>query len=349
MTGPPRAHPVVSVVIPAHNSRHHIQEALDSVIEQSRDDIEIIVVDDASTDGTADLVRTYAERRTQAGAGRDMRVITLTENVGPAGARNAGIEAARGRWVAFLDADDVWVPEKLRSQLQLIPGHPDVVLFCGRPAPFRLEQRRQDTPASATGPVVKESDDRHGRWGTEGDRTIALEELSQHNPVATSTVLARRDVLNQVGGFDTNFHGPEDYDLWLRVAAQGDIYYSCALMSRYRYGALSLSTDDTSFLPQVLRVIDKAYGSSGALSGRPGRNRAKAYQYLSASWMAAEQRRLGRACRLFLRSLSLWPWRFGKHSPLPLGRTKLLARFLRIALAGNRGGAVSDTPGGYGH
>ncbi|OGV85771.1 MAG: hypothetical protein A2340_15445 [Lentisphaerae bacterium RIFOXYB12_FULL_60_10] len=88
------------------------------------------------------------------------------------------------------------------------------------------------------------------------------------NPVATSTVLLRRDVFEAVGGFDEQFRGPEDYDLWMRVADRGTVLKLETPLARYRHREGSLSVDDRKFLPQVIRVIEKAYGPGGVLSGR---------------------------------------------------------------------------------
>jgi glycosyltransferase involved in cell wall biosynthesis len=255
------------------------------------------------------------------GAGGRFTLHVLPVNGGPAVARNAGIALAKGEWIAFLDADDLWTPSRLKVQMDLMAQRPDVVMICGRPVPFLEEEQG-----------IAESHERHGRWGADGDRVITREELSEHNPVATSTVLVRRSALETSGGFDQQFRGPEDYDLWLRLAAIGDVYYSSQALSRYRYGDLSLSTDDRKFLPQVLRVLEKAYTSGGALFGMGGRRRAYSHQYLSASWMAAEQGCLGRAWRLWLKAVWLWPFRYGRFCRLPWGRLKLAVRFCRIAL-----------------
>lgn len=305
--------PALSIVMPTYNSANTVREALASVEAQTFRDFEVIVVDDASTDGTPALLQTgYAGV-----PGR--RLIALSENGGPARSRNRGIREARAEWVAFLDSDDLWTPRRLELQMRLAQQHPGVVMFCGRPAPFRVDED-----------AIEESHERHGRWGVEGDRFLTLEELSEHNPIATSTVLVRRDVLEKLGGFDPQFRGPEDYDLWLRIAAAGKVYYSSEVLSRYRYGELSLSTDDRRFLPQVLRVLEKAYAPGGALHGMGGKRRAFSYQYLSASWMAAEQRHLGRAWRLLGLAVYMWPWNYGKYCALPWGRLRLAVRFVRI-------------------
>jgi hypothetical protein len=159
-------------------------------------------------------------------------------------------------------------------------------------------------------------------------RDLTLDELAVHNPVATSTVLVRRAAVLAAGGFDPQFRGPEDYDLWLRVAARERVVFLDAPLARYRLVTGSLSLDDRRFLPEILRVLDKAYGRGGVLRGRPGEGRARGYHTLACSWMAAERGDIGRALRLFTRSLGYWPWPYGgRHNPLPWARLKLLKYF----------------------
>jgi len=106
--------PAVSVVMPAHNAVRFIGAAIESVLAQTHADWELIVVDDASTDGTSNRARAYAERDAR------VRYISTTHNVGVAGARNLGLEMARGRYIAFLDSDDLWFPRKLELQVEFL-------------------------------------------------------------------------------------------------------------------------------------------------------------------------------------------------------------------------------------
>lgn len=258
--------PRVSVIIPAYRSAATIAAALDSVEAQAFPDLEIIVVDDASADDTMAVVKAWSEQHCH------VLIMALPRNGGPAAARNAGARQAQGEWLAFLDADDLWLPGKLAAQLACAAAHPEAVVICGGRTDIEAGGRRKegDGPTSA------------------GDvRTIPLEEFARHNPVVTSTVLIRRRAFEGVGGFDTAFRGPEDYDLWIRVAATGPVLLMPAVQACYRHRPGSLSLDDRRFLPQVLGVIGKAFGPAGALREfSQWHSAALATQYQQASWMA---------------------------------------------------------------
>ncbi len=249
----------ISAVIPAYNSAATIVEALDSVLAQTVQVDQIIVVDDGSSDVTPAVVR---ERYP------GVRLIRQA-NGGPAAARNRGVAEATGEWIAFLDADDVWLPGRLERELACVADHADAIMCC---AGRRGVEEHTAGERGATGDTCRE---------------IGLEELARHNPIVTSTVLLKRAAFHSAGGFDERFRGPEDYDLWIRVAASGRILALAEPLAGYRHRPGSLSLDERRFLPQVLRVLDKAFGPAGALQGlQDWRNAALATQYQQASWMA---------------------------------------------------------------
>ena len=260
--------PSVSVIIPSYNSARTIVEALESVAAQARTDAEVRVVDDASADDTVSVTREWMARQPM--PGDRWSVICLARNSGPAGARNRGVAESTGAWIAFLDADDVWLPARLEQQLACLDQCPDAVMLCGGRREFGSE--RVD-PRPACDRIEF--------------REVTLDELARHNPIVTSTVLARRTAFEAVGGFDERFRGPEDYDLWIRLASQGRILELAEPLACYRHRPGSLSLDERRFLPQVLRVLDKAFGPGGALQQKPEwKHAALATQYQQASWMA---------------------------------------------------------------
>ena len=290
----------VSVIIPAYNVGQYLAAAINSALQQVHLPDEIIVVDDGSTDKTPEVAKSFGDR---------VKYLRQ-ENAGPAAARNLGLREAKCEWVAFLDGDDLWLPWHLSEAMKVKARHPEAALFCGSTIDIDKDFRHP----GQTRPVAA--------------RKMPLGEFVRHNPVATSTVLARKDAIISTGGFDPSFHGPEDYDLWMRIAAKYHIICIDIPLARYRNRPGSLSMDDRKFLPEVLKVIDKAYGINGALHFMRDKGRAQAYQYQSAAWMASERDDNKRALGLLKRSFYLWPW------PFPDPHTffwKRLSLFLRIS------------------
>jgi glycosyltransferase involved in cell wall biosynthesis len=194
------ANPAVSVVIPLYNKAAYARRAIDSVFDQSFDDLEIIVVDDGSTDGGGEVVAAIEDPR--------LRLIRQA-NAGVAAARNVGVGAARGRWVAFLDADDTWRPDRLARQFAALVRAPDVVWAAGAFVTTGRGGRTRQIP------------DTPDAWFAEADvLNDALLILGAGWMLWTGTVMVRRDVLAQFGGFDPMLKVGEDVLLWTRLAVQ---------------------------------------------------------------------------------------------------------------------------------
>lgn len=192
--------PTVSVVISAYNAAWCVGRAVGSVQAQTFRDFELIVVDDGSTDDTATILAAY---------GDSLRVVTKRNN-GLSSARNAGIAAARGVYVAFLDADDWWLPLKLERQVALMRSRPDLI-FCS-------------TAAQAVAP----NGEKLGEWRCGSVAGSALESIFAANAFVAgsgSAVLARRDAFARTGGFDETLRSLEDIDMWIRLSTLGD--YAC--------------------------------------------------------------------------------------------------------------------------
>jgi glycosyltransferase involved in cell wall biosynthesis len=192
--------PLVSVVIPSFNAGATLSRALESVRRQSYGPLQIIVVDDASTDDTPTILS-----REEA---RGVKVIRLARNAGAAAARNAGVAAAQGELIAFLDADDEWLPEKLARQVPIIDRFPEMTFIASRAGLVRTDGMIQ---ASLHGEL--ESGAGFDAWRV----------LLAYTFVATPTVVARRAAIQAVGGFDPNLVVGEDQDLWIRLALRGEV------------------------------------------------------------------------------------------------------------------------------
>ena len=191
--------PAVSVIVPTHNRASLLRRAIDSVRRQTVGDFEIIVVDDASSDDTAGVVRGYGDPR--------IRYIKLPGNGGVASTRNAGIAAAAGDFIALLDDDDEWLPEKLQRQVDLFDrGGPAVgAVYSG----YReIDQATSDVIAERL-PAFR------------GQIFENLLVAGRFTP--TSTIMVRTECFRRLGGFDPAFRYGEDYDMWLRVAREYEI------------------------------------------------------------------------------------------------------------------------------
>jgi glycosyltransferase involved in cell wall biosynthesis len=190
--------PLVSVVIPLYNKERYIGEALQSVLSQTVQEFEVVVVNDGSTDGGADIVRQFADSR--------IRLIEQ-KNAGAAAARNTGIMAAQGEWIAFLDADDRWLPHNLESHFRQLGQHPDVQWSAG------MFNRRSATHVS---PMKINSE----LLAAQSDSTVVRDALLllPHGFLCTDTVLVRKSVFSEVGGMDQTLRTAEDLDMWLRIA-----------------------------------------------------------------------------------------------------------------------------------
>lgn len=184
----------VSVVIPAYNAASTITRAIKSVLLQDIGDLEleIIVVDDGSQDATASLVESSMKLSRQ-----NIRLIRQ-ENSGPAAARNTGVSAAKGEYIAFLDADDQWLPGKLKAQVQALDDYPEVALVC---TPMNGRRFRPRSPRFR----------------------IRFRSLLWSNRVYTSSVLLRKQTFFDAGGFNPTRRLSEDYELWLKIAAKSSI------------------------------------------------------------------------------------------------------------------------------
>lgn len=189
--------PSVTVVIIAYNTRDFVEVAIDSVLRQTFRQLELVVVEDGSDDGTRALVAGIDDPRV-----RYLR----QENAGPSAARNLGIRASSGELIAFLDSDDWWEPAKLERQVAALSAHPE----CG----WAFSGARQVTE--------------FGQVMDEGLPQVSGHVLRHMLPVncvtgSSSSVIVRRRLLESVGGFDETLRYSEDWDLWLRLAASSPV------------------------------------------------------------------------------------------------------------------------------
>ena len=187
----------VSVVIPTFNRAEKVCRAVSSVLDQTYRDFEIIVIDDASSDSTVEILKRFGDR---------IRIIRRLENKGVSAARNSGIEKAKGRYIALLDSDDYWLPEKLKVQTGFFKENPDAVI--SQAQEIWIRKGRRVNPAR-----------RHLK--PSGDIFIPSLKLCLVSP---SAVMIKKSLFDEVGMFDEEFPVCEDYDMWLRITYKYPVY-----------------------------------------------------------------------------------------------------------------------------
>jgi glycosyltransferase involved in cell wall biosynthesis len=211
--------PEVSVIIPTYNVEKYVNEAVDSVFRQTFQDFEIIIVDDGSTDATEQKLNEY-----------NGRIIYMKQaNQGPSAARNRGIERASGAFIAFLDADDYWLPTKLNKQVEFARSHPefgivttDIIWFDNERI---LNRSLKDIYPVKSGRVLKD--------------------LLFHNWIGTSAAMVRRECFNQGIRFDPKHKYGEDWMLWMQIAARWPIHFIEEVLVYHRLYPESLSAGNS--------------------------------------------------------------------------------------------------------
>ena len=229
--------PTVSVIIPAFNDAQHIRQSIQSVLAQTFEDWDLIVVDDGSTDETAAVAGSFSDSRIRC---------VRQQNGGQASARNTGITNTHGEFVAFLDADDLWLPEKLDRQIEIAHQTGAGIVYCDGYVFFDSgNDERSDFFAIVPGL-------------NDGATMVTL--LYQYNRIATLSAMVSRNVIESVGLFDESrlFQNCEDYELWLRLARAGHTFYGMPdKLMRYRRHGSSTTHRDSKMLRPMIEVVKK--------------------------------------------------------------------------------------------
>jgi len=253
----------VSVIIPTYNSARFLTEAIDSVLAQSFKDFEILVIDDGSTDETKAVMQRY---------GSPVRYI-YQANAGVAAARNRGIELSRGKYVAFLDADDAWFADKLETQLDALAKHADCRACYSA---FTVADHHMNS-------IDIRRSNRQGR---------AIDDLlSLGNLIGTpSTVLCERPLFEAVGGFDPEMSQCADWDMWVRIASHTEFLYIAEPLVKYRQHDGNMSRSASLLESDSLRVLEKGFAMTGLTARQRGRRRAafaRNYMVLAGAYFQA--------------------------------------------------------------
>jgi glycosyltransferase involved in cell wall biosynthesis len=267
-------YPPVTVVIPAYNAKRTIGRALASVWHQDYPDMEVIVVDDGSSDGTGAEIHRMRNR--------NLRLIRLEENRGECGAMNVGIQHARADYIAFLDADDEWLDNKLLTQIPILELHPEMsFIACGG------ESVNSDGRVFQTFGLEAPPYSPHEIW-----RALLVKSY-----IAKPTVVARRAKLLEVGGFNETLRISGDQDMWIRLALAGEVGFVARVLVRIHDTPDSLTKrhgarEDEVLLPmirehlsrltsrlsprEIRQILGQRYAATGRnlYRGRPSRGAA---------------------------------------------------------------------------
>ncbi len=225
----------ISVLIPTHDYARYLDEAIDSALAQTYTPLEVIVIDDGSTDATAEVLARYGDR-----------IRTLRQpNLGVSAARNAGIAAAQGDYLAFLDSDDLWLPRKLERQMARFAADSALgLVHCGL-----------ETFGSATST-------RQVLQGLEGWVWQEMLRLDRGVIVGPgSSVVVPRRVAEEIGGFDPRLLPAEDWDFCYRIALRYEVGYVGEVLVRYRQHGGGIHLDIRRFERSMLLALEKAFAS----------------------------------------------------------------------------------------
>jgi len=308
---PPTATPPagVSVVIPAYNYARYLGRAVRSAFAQRHPCAEVLVIDDGSTDETPALC---AALQREFPALRSIR----QQNAGLSAARNTGIRNAAHPFVAFLDADDEWMPEMLDAIMAEFARQPGSLplVACNS---LRIDDSGLPIGEKRTAP--------------RGDRFFTAADILMKTRFMPSCVVARRAAFPPDGGFDPTLSSSEDRDMWIRLAAAAPVRYLDRVLVRIRKHGSNMSRDAARMRASMRRVRQKAYRNGVAQSSPAGyRLRVLAMDHFQGAWMYWDEGRVLRALLYAASSLALWPLPLDHrdlHEP-PFFRMRAAARFL---------------------
>ncbi|AFY50939.1 putative glycosyltransferase [Nostoc sp. PCC 7524] len=286
---------LVSVIIPVFNGEKTIRKTLDSILSQTLKDLEIIVINDGSSDSTEEIVKNISDERLQ---------IFSYPNAGLPASRNRGVSHANSEFISFIDADDIWTQNKLESQLKSI-----------------LASESAAVSYSWTDYI-----DENGKIVKSGRRVTNVGDVYSKLLISNflengSNPLIRRSALATVGGFDESLTAAEDWDMWLRLAAHYDFVIVPEVQILYRISLNSMSTNLKRQESASLIVIERAFSEPKALALQHLKKRSLAYLYRYLTFKALEANPAQQNSYLALKFL----WKCIIHDPSFIKQIKLLS------------------------
>ncbi len=283
--------PLVSVVIPNFNYGRFLSRALESVFAQTYSELEVLVVDDGSTDESLDVLRRYEER---------IRSISQ-RNQGVSRARNLGIRESRGELLAFLDSDDWWLEEKLAKEVDLLESGGFGMVYTGLRFVSEDGAVRGETTDGLSGRVLKE---------------LALLE-KPGIPASGSSALIRRECFDVVGLFDPALSTSADWDLWRRIACRYAIGMVREPLTSYRLHAAAMHREVELFEHDMLLAFQKMFADEAAREAHPLERRATARLFMTLAGSYFRVGRWGKVLEYCAKSLALNPSGLFRLAVLP--------------------------------
>ncbi len=286
--------PVLSIIIPTYNSEKYIERTLLSVFNQTYNRYEVIVSDDGSNDKTITIVREIFDRYKD----KNTRLL-INEHRGPSTARNKGIESAKNEWIAFLDSDDLWLPQKLQRVAGFIVKNPEVNLICHN------EIWKRDA-----GDILFD-------YANNFDRKIhPFLSLYRRNTLSASATVIKKGLLERAGLFDPEMPSAQDYDLWLRIAMLSELRleYISETLSYYFTTEGNISSDIEKRLECLLRINKKYNSKLEEISKHPfiERLRYEGIWYAWAGWQLLRKKYFKKGIIYFIIGIIKWPFRYNR-------------------------------------
>jgi glycosyltransferase involved in cell wall biosynthesis len=286
--------PLVSVILPVYNGQRYVSAAIESALAQTYRPIEVVIVNDGSTDHSYETIEPYLNLP-------DVKYLQQ-ENRGVAAARNAGIRHSKGELVAFLDQDDLWLPEKLALQVGYLQQNPEIAMVHSNQRYINGDGGRIQFPG----------------WETDA-QGMCLKELFIKNRIAVLTVVVRKHCLDEVGPLNESLSGCDDYELWLRIAARFPIGHIDKELALYRFHDCNVSRDLFRMTMTDLAAIQsfvKIFPDINRVAGQGVvRQRLGELNFQLGGWYMWRARNFKAARRHFLESLKNMPlhWTSYRH------------------------------------
>lgn len=282
--------PLVSVIIPSYNYGRYVGQAVDSALAQTYPAIEVIVVDDGSTDDTRERLAAYGNR---------IRYVHQ-QNQGLSAARNTGIREAKGDYLAFLDSDDAFHPHKLELQMAYLRTHPETDLIA---TDMFSDDKIVWCPVDAAHVPAT---------------SVSLEAMAIKPRFAPSSVVAHRKCFDAVGVFDTTLRSVEDRDMWLRIASQFNMVRLDIPLTWYRVTPGSMSSHPERMEHFELLVLNRSLDFPRLKANRRVRRLALSHCYRSSAYTFQAAGRSREAYQRLKQSFWQWPWFYPADDKIPL-------------------------------